>query len=181
MSTSQDQLIIISDVTPPIFIIAEAADEVNGSALPREWAQHPRGLDTSMPVRVPFFRNFRKWSSIPSVEDRATSKIFQAMGLVSSLKTLTSFDGKLAVAAFDDDNDLTCREDGLARFERTWSAIDACGNERVLTQKITIEHPPTTMQTTEIVSQKNYDGAFDVHQHRGRKCILHRAALPVTC
>ena len=90
MSTSRDQLIIISDVTPPIFIIVEAAnkpmDWVNGSVLPHDWAKHPKGLNTSMSVRVPFFRNFRKWSSIPSVEDRATSNIFQAMGLVSSVR-----------------------------------------------------------------------------------------------
>ena len=170
MSTSRDQLIIISDVTPPIFIIVEAANEpmdwVNGSVLPHEWAKHPKGLNTSMSVRVPFFRNFRKWSSIPSVEDRATSNMFQAMGLVSSVRSLTSFDGELTVAAFDDGNNLTCRADGLARFERTWNAIDTCGNERVLTQQITVEHPPSTPQTTGIAIQNDYDSALDVRQHR---------------
>ena len=67
VSTSQDQLIFISDVTPPVL------------------------LPVPQNVRLPFFSNFETTSTIPSTDD-PVSPHFRSLNLVSTPVQMTSHD-----------------------------------------------------------------------------------------
>ena len=120
VSTSQDQLIFIGDVTPPVF------------------------LPVPQNVRIPFFSNYQTTSPIPSTDDPVSS-YFQNIGLVSTPIVLTSRDSNF-VRAKETDNQVQSQTDGLARFTRTWTIADTCGNTQEAVQHIAIEHPGTSVQ-----------------------------------
>ena len=97
-------------------------------------------LPVPQATRIPFFSNFLAETAIPNVEDRALSAFFQNWSLVATPTTLVSSDSGFVTATEADDEDQS-REDGLARFTRTWTIKDACNNTRVAVQPVAIEHP----------------------------------------
>jgi hypothetical protein len=92
-------------------------------------------------VSCRFFSNYLNTSIIPVISKVSSNDFFQTSDLACNPTTLTSKDTDFVMATNDDSED-TCVADGLARFTRTWSDEDKCGNVRTLVQSITIEHPP---------------------------------------
>jgi hypothetical protein len=133
VSTSQDQLIFIGDVTPPVFLPVPQA------------------------IRIPFFSNYETTSTIPSTNDPVSS-YFQNIGLVSTPIVLTSRDSNF-VRAKETDNQVQSQTDGLAHYTRTWTIADTCGNTHEAVQHIIIEHPGTSVQPVQSLLT---DGAFSI-------------------
>ena len=120
------QTITVSDVTAPIF------------------TREPPPV-----VYVPFFENWGAESSIPmSVEVMDTA--MEALGLHSYPTTTTSVDTALSYSSTDLADEEQCRLDGIARYTRTWTVEDACGNARSVDQVVILQHPTSDLTTTEV-------------------------------
>ena len=96
---------------------------------------------------VPFFETWGVKSDIPmSAESLGAGK--EAHGMHSYPTTTTSKDSALTITAADAPES-QCRADGLARFTRTWTVADACGNTRTAEQIVVLQHPPAELVATQ--------------------------------
>ena len=143
VSTSRDQIITVADTTHPVF------------------SQAPEAV-----VRVPFFSNYLDGPTIPTAKDRVASTTFQSLGLMSGKVQLTSRDTDFVLAK-DTDDETQSIADGLARFTRTWTVVDACLNEHTAVQRIHVEHPGTALSPVQplLIDHKDFSVAVDVQQN----------------
>ena len=125
------QTITVSDVTAPMF------------------TREPPPV-----VYVPFFENWGAASSIPmSVEVMDTA--MEALGLHSYPTTTTSVDTALSYSSTELADEEQCRLDGIARYTRTWTVEDACGNSRSVDQVVILQHPTSDLTTTDVWNPAN--------------------------
>ncbi|KAJ9450044.1 hypothetical protein DIPPA_17775 [Diplonema papillatum] len=108
-----------------------------------EWTYIPETA-----VSIPFFENSRVENSMPLTNEVAHPDML-ALGLVSYPTRTTSHDGTLEVTDAGSADEAMCRREGVARFTRTWTTADLCGNSRSFVQRVTIEHPPTGLTATQ--------------------------------
>ena len=96
---------------------------------------------------VPFFETWGLKSDIPMSAESLGAGM-EAHGMHSYPTTTTSKDSALTITAADAP-EAQCRADGLARFTRTWTVADACGNTRTAEQIVVLQHPPAELVATQ--------------------------------
>ncbi|KAJ9452103.1 hypothetical protein DIPPA_34312 [Diplonema papillatum] len=153
--TTRVQVITVKDVAAP------------------EWTYKPQA-----DVSIPFFSNYRVENSMPLTDEVAHPDMLR-LGLVSYPTRTTSSDGAVLITNASSADEAVCRVEGVARLNRTWTTMDACGNSRSFVQLLTIEHPPAELASTQPwnASSRMFSFAPGVEQlpdacHAGKTVIV---------
>jgi hypothetical protein len=108
-------------------------------------------------LRIPFFNNYNSTRlNAPLIKDIATNSQAEKWGLAVGEEMMKSEDVSLFILPTTEQDEASCRENGIAQFHRKWTIKDECGNEQTFLQKIIIEHPPEILTPTPVLS----DGVF---------------------
>ena len=119
---------------------------------------------------VPFFdNNIESLPNVPVVDAATPGCGFDAKGIAAlrdTKITLQSVDTALSISGgFAQGDGSQCQEEGLASFDRTWTAQDSCENTVVFNQRVVLSHPPLVLNSASPeFTEASYTRAVDVNQ-----------------